>query len=89
MHCLLSPGPKNTERVVSVLRGFGIDDSERHELTEGMTLFVLDDGLIGADERAVLERFCWTTTLAPAVLEQYLNGVRRGSPPLLSFPSHF
>ena len=88
MQCMLSPGPKNTEHVLSVLDSLRVSSVERHELSEGFTLFVLDDGAVREDDRGLVERCCWMTTLEAPVLEQYLNVVHRGTPPLLLFPGH-
>jgi hypothetical protein len=88
MQCMLSPGPKNTKLVLSVLDSLSIGSVERHELSEGFTLFVLDDGAIREHDRDLVKRSCWMTTLEPPVLEQYLSIVKRGSPPLVLFPGH-
>ena len=85
MQCLLSPGPKNTSRVLSVLRTLGVPGVVSHELSEGFTLFVLNDGAIPADDSELLDHYCWTTNLPAGAIEQYLIKVERGSPPLLLF----
>jgi hypothetical protein len=78
----------NTDRVLSVLHSLNVASVQRHDLSEGFTLLVLDDGTIRDSERDLVERCCWMTTLAPPVLEQYLTVVHRGTPPLLLFPGH-
>ena len=88
MQCMLSPGPKSTEHVLSLLDSLRVASIERHELSEGFTLFVLDDGAICEHDRDLVKRCCWMTTLEPPVLDQYLSIVKRGSPPLVLFPGH-
>lgn len=85
---MLSPGPKNTQRVLSVLNSLSIASVERHQLSEGFTLFVLDDGSIRDHDRDLVKCSCWMTTLEWPELEQYLSIVKRGSPPLVLFPGH-
>ena len=88
MQCMLSPGPKNTEHVLSVIEALNVASVERHELSEGFTLFVLDDGAICDHDRDLVKRCCWMTTLEPPILDQYLSIVKRGCPPLVLFPGH-
>lgn len=86
MDCILSPARVNNEIILSLLKVAGVEISVRHDLPDGCTLFVCENGAL-TTIRPQLEDYSWVASKTKPSVEHLLSQAERGIPSVRMFGS--